>query len=222
MSFWLCYVGCHLSVAWWVVPCLHSGSEPAKPWATEAERANPTTWPQGWPPSVFSWESPGDVSQDLKEKLCFHSSDVPCVSHQNAAGSSPSVLTFPSLFLRSARLLPESPMPTKWQYCPAALRIPMLLWPPGLCLREHKVLHPPTVSKAALFQLSADRVTGAQNKFEMASTTLFSQTSFLSDDYGLLFCPSVFWNMPRYVWIPEWAPSVAQTLIHVIFLSSFL
>ena len=48
-SFWLCYVGRRLSMAWWVVlgPCL--GSELAKPWAAEAEHANLTTRPWGPP-----------------------------------------------------------------------------------------------------------------------------------------------------------------------------
>ena len=39
-SFWLCCVGCYLSMAWWAVPCRHPGSEPAKPWAAEAEHVN--------------------------------------------------------------------------------------------------------------------------------------------------------------------------------------
>ena len=30
-SLWLCYVGCHLSMAWWVVPHLCPGSKPANP-----------------------------------------------------------------------------------------------------------------------------------------------------------------------------------------------
>ena len=48
-SFWLCYVGRSLSMAWWVVPCLCPGSERAKPWATEAEHMNLTTQPWGRP-----------------------------------------------------------------------------------------------------------------------------------------------------------------------------
>ena len=31
------------------MPCQRPGSEPAKPWATEAEHVNLTTWPQGQP-----------------------------------------------------------------------------------------------------------------------------------------------------------------------------
>ena len=52
---WLCYVGHHLSMAWWVVPCLHPGSKPAKPWAwaAEVEQANLTTWPRGRPPEFL-------------------------------------------------------------------------------------------------------------------------------------------------------------------------
>ena len=45
----LCYVGRHLSMAWWVVPCLRSGCKPAKPQAAEAERVNLTTRPRGQP-----------------------------------------------------------------------------------------------------------------------------------------------------------------------------
>ena len=48
-SIWLCYVGRHLSMAWWVLPCLHPGCELMKPWASKAECANSTTWPRGWP-----------------------------------------------------------------------------------------------------------------------------------------------------------------------------
>ena len=48
-SFWLCYVGRCLSMAWWVVPCPRPGSERVKPWAAKAEHGNLTTWPQGWP-----------------------------------------------------------------------------------------------------------------------------------------------------------------------------
>ena len=48
-SFWLCYVGHHLSMAWWAVLGLCPASEPVKPWATEAECANLTTWSIGGP-----------------------------------------------------------------------------------------------------------------------------------------------------------------------------
>ena len=42
-------MGHRLSTAWWAVPCPRPGSEPAKPWATQAERVNLTTWPWGQP-----------------------------------------------------------------------------------------------------------------------------------------------------------------------------
>ena len=42
-SFWLCYVGRCLSMAWWVVPCLRLGSQPVKSLATKVERAKLTT-----------------------------------------------------------------------------------------------------------------------------------------------------------------------------------
>ena len=35
---WLCCVGRRLSMAWWAVPCLCPGSEPAKHWAAKEER----------------------------------------------------------------------------------------------------------------------------------------------------------------------------------------
>ena len=50
-SFWLCYVGRHLRMPWWAVPCPRLGSELAKPWATKAEDVNLITWPQGQPHS---------------------------------------------------------------------------------------------------------------------------------------------------------------------------
>ena len=58
-SFWLCHVGHHLSMAWWVVPCPHLGSQLAKHWAAEAERMNLTTWPSGRPWNNYSNKSYG-------------------------------------------------------------------------------------------------------------------------------------------------------------------
>ena len=49
-SFWVCYMGYRLSMAWWVVPCPSPGSELAKSRAAEAQPANLTTWPWGQPP----------------------------------------------------------------------------------------------------------------------------------------------------------------------------
>ena len=49
-SFWFCYVGCHLSMAWWAVLGPHPGSKPAKPWAPKAGCMNSTTQPWGRPP----------------------------------------------------------------------------------------------------------------------------------------------------------------------------
>ena len=58
---WFCYVGRCLYMAWWAVPCLGPESELAKPWATNAERANLTTRPQaGSGPSHLNF-SPGVV-----------------------------------------------------------------------------------------------------------------------------------------------------------------
>ena len=51
-SFWLCYVGRRLSMAWWVLGP-HPASELVKPWAAEVERVNPTTRPWGWPPELI-------------------------------------------------------------------------------------------------------------------------------------------------------------------------
>ena len=52
-SFYFCYVGHHLSMAWWAVlgPC--PGSKLVKPWAAEVEHTNLTTWPQGQPRDYF-------------------------------------------------------------------------------------------------------------------------------------------------------------------------
>ena len=50
-SFWLCYVGRHLSMAWWAMLGPHTGSELTKPWGAEAECMNLTTWPWGRPKS---------------------------------------------------------------------------------------------------------------------------------------------------------------------------
>ena len=52
-SFWLCYVGCHLSMAQQAVPCPRLGSEPAKRWATKVEHANLTTQPRHQAPLFF-------------------------------------------------------------------------------------------------------------------------------------------------------------------------
>ena len=50
---WLCYVRCHLSMAWWVVPCLRPGSEQVKPGAAKVQRMNLNIWPQGWPEIII-------------------------------------------------------------------------------------------------------------------------------------------------------------------------
>ena len=50
---WLCYVGCHFSMAWWMMPCPRPGFELVKPWATEAEHVNLITQPWGHPQSHF-------------------------------------------------------------------------------------------------------------------------------------------------------------------------
>ena len=49
----LWHVGRSLSVAWRAVPCWHQRSESAKPLAAEAEYANLTARPQGWPLYLF-------------------------------------------------------------------------------------------------------------------------------------------------------------------------
>ena len=48
-SFWLCCVGHHLRLAWWAIQRLCPGSKLVKPQAAEAECANLTTQPRGWP-----------------------------------------------------------------------------------------------------------------------------------------------------------------------------
>ena len=69
--------------------------------------------------------------------------------------------------------------PSRSQRCVWALRA---VW--GI---TESCLLPTASSKAALFQLNTGGVSGVQNKFEITSTTLFSQLSFLSDDYSLIF-----------------------------------
>ena len=56
MPFWLCYVGHRLSMAWWAVPWPCPGSEPVKPWASEAECANLTTQPRCQPSTLKVWK----------------------------------------------------------------------------------------------------------------------------------------------------------------------
>ena len=46
------HVGCHLSMAWWMVPYPRPGSEPVKSWATKAECVKLTTQSQGEPPNI--------------------------------------------------------------------------------------------------------------------------------------------------------------------------
>ena len=53
-SFWLCYVGCHLSTTGQVVPGLRPGSKPVKSWTTKPEHAKLTTRPRGRPLSLRS------------------------------------------------------------------------------------------------------------------------------------------------------------------------
>ena len=51
-SFWLCYMGHHLSTAWWAMPHPHPGSKLAKPWAAKAESENLTSGPGGQRPRL--------------------------------------------------------------------------------------------------------------------------------------------------------------------------
>ena len=85
---WLSYVGCCLNMAWWAVPCLCPGSEPAKPWAAEAEHATLTTRPQGRPlivllkhlklyPVVTNW-SLIKVTFFIDPKMEINSIDAHC------------------------------------------------------------------------------------------------------------------------------------------------
>ena len=64
-SLWLCYVGHHLSMAWWAVPCPHPGCEQTKPPATEAEHANLTTWPWGGP-STYYFDAQSSVEYKIQ------------------------------------------------------------------------------------------------------------------------------------------------------------
>ena len=65
---WFCYMGPHLNMTWPSVPCPRPGSEPAKPWAAKAERANLTPWPQGRPlEHIFWWQ------MNHMEKITFRS-----------------------------------------------------------------------------------------------------------------------------------------------------
>ena len=52
-SFCFCYVGLHLSMAWWAVLGPLLGSQPMKSQAAKAERMNLTTWPQASPLNYF-------------------------------------------------------------------------------------------------------------------------------------------------------------------------
>ena len=53
-------MGCRLTVAWWAGPGLRPGFELAKPWATEAECTNSTTWPRGRPQEFLLLCDSGD------------------------------------------------------------------------------------------------------------------------------------------------------------------
>ena len=71
-SLWLCCVGCHLSMAWWVVLGPRLGSEPAKPWATKAEHRNLTTRALGQSPGMECLkkreETTGEAAKDTWSK----------------------------------------------------------------------------------------------------------------------------------------------------------
>ena len=54
-SFWFCYVGRHLSMAWLAVLALCPGSEIAKPWAAKVEHENLNTWAGGQPCLTLSF-----------------------------------------------------------------------------------------------------------------------------------------------------------------------
>ena len=63
-SFWFCYVGRHLSMAWWAVLCLRPGYELAKSWNNKAEHKNLTSWPQPSPGNYFLSPQMQHVKED--------------------------------------------------------------------------------------------------------------------------------------------------------------
>ena len=78
--FWLCYVGCRLSIDQWLVPCPCLGSEAAKPWTAEVEGVNPITWPQGQPPwSNFYSGLAVRAKIEIEKLLIFSPFNLICV-----------------------------------------------------------------------------------------------------------------------------------------------
>ena len=51
---WLCYLGHHLSTAWWAVPCPCPGSEPAKPWPPKRSKRTQRLGHRATPNSLSS------------------------------------------------------------------------------------------------------------------------------------------------------------------------
>ena len=52
-SFWLCYVGCCLNMAWWAVPCPHPGSELVFTLGCQSSVRQPNHSARGWPHLKF-------------------------------------------------------------------------------------------------------------------------------------------------------------------------
>lgn len=132
---------------------------------------------------MFFWESPEDVSQDLK-KFCCHCSDGSCSSHHSTLAV---CHLSPDFSLPSSYVLPDARDPPPCPPCDNAALQPSRSPCHTRLLRDHKVLRPTTLSKADLFELNTARVTEVRNKTETTSTAAFSPISFLSDDHSVLF-----------------------------------
>ena len=107
-TFWLCHVGCPLSMAWWAVPCPCPGSEP---WAAEAGHGNSTTWPWGWPPNSLNLT----CALSLSGLSCFSfdglgskvniPEDSPCWVDMCGPGESPHPVGLLEMWLRATNSL---------------------------------------------------------------------------------------------------------------------
>ena len=87
-------------MVWWAVLGPHPGSEPAKPWAAEAERTNLTTRPQGRSlKSLIVLKSPHDSSGGKCSRTCVPSVCwwEHCISNFNrtTAAVHPSIMDAP-------------------------------------------------------------------------------------------------------------------------------
>ena len=161
-SFWLCYLGRHLSMAWWVVPCPCPGSDLAKPWAAEAECRNLTTHGAGPCPLFCRLELPWLTEVFLVQTVTLNS-----LHTLKAATPQPAS---PVAFLYSLPMLVDLALPKLQNFFDSLFSVifdpysPTLLWQPASNPGEEKTQGMEKKGKGRWWRTSLNPISGKNTR----------------------------------------------------------